>query len=116
MRIDVKEKVVHVLYGQFEVLKTKLIGQFRSFVELARSDLIPSYCHGGRKSPKQRRYCRLGREGRRTQGCSAPHPRRLDRQTLRPPREIQLEVEVLGRAVGQHLGAYPRQAGAQPAL
>src|SRR5581483_1907714 len=46
----------------------------------------------------------------------APHPRRLDLQPLGPPREEELEVEVLGRAVGQHLRAHAREAGAQAPL
>src|SRR5690349_5910056 len=47
---------------------------------------------------------------------SAPHPGRLDRQPLRPPGEVQLEVEVFGRSVRQHLGVDSREAGAQAAL
>src|SRR5260221_10889419 len=53
---------------------------------------------------------------RRVNSSSAPHARRLDRQTLRAPCEIQLEVEIFLRAVRQHLGANPREAGAQAAL
>src|SRR6266699_1092308 len=47
---------------------------------------------------------------------SAPHARGLDRKPLRAPGEIQLDVEVFLRAVGQHLRAYSRQAGTYPAL
>src|SRR5712691_9308932 len=47
---------------------------------------------------------------------SAPHARRLDRHPLRAPGEVEFEVEIFLRTIGQHLGAYPRQAGAQPAL
>src|SRR5215467_4801047 len=47
---------------------------------------------------------------------SASHPRRLDRQSLRAPREVELEVEVLRRSVRQHLGADAGQARPQPPL
>src|SRR5712691_3393764 len=47
---------------------------------------------------------------------SAPHARRLDLQPLSAPGEQQLEVEIFLRTVGQHLGAYSGEAGAQTAL
>src|SRR5438034_10843954 len=50
------------------------------------------------------------------QSSLPPHSRRLDRQPLSAPREEELEVEVFLRTVGQHLGANPREAGAQTAL
>src|SRR5438270_9750085 len=53
---------------------------------------------------------------RRLNSSSAPHARRLDRQPLSAPGEEELEVEIFPRTVGQHLGAYPRQAGAQAAF
>src|SRR5438270_8663254 len=53
---------------------------------------------------------------RRPNSSSAPHARRLDRQPLSAPREIQLEIQIFLRTVGQHLGAYSREAGAQAAL
>src|SRR6266571_2945893 len=44
---------------------------------------------------------------------SAPHAGRLDRQPLSAPSEEELEFEVFLRAVRQHLGADPREAGAE---
>src|SRR5215472_14013042 len=46
----------------------------------------------------------------------ATHPRRLDRQPLCPPREVELEVEVLRCTIGKHLGADARETRAKAPL
>src|SRR5581483_1557702 len=48
--------------------------------------------------------------------ASAPHAGRLDREPLRPPREIELELRELGRALGRHRRTDAEEARAKPPL
>ena len=45
-----------------------------------------------------------------------PHCRRLDEQPLRAPGEVERQLGMLIRAVGEHLGAHAGQARSQPTL